>query len=189
MKQLTTDTLKILNSYVDILYKWNDKLNLTSYTKEEFYNIGVFDCQVLLEVVEQLHIMKLADVGTGYGLPGLVLKILRPDLNIALIDASEKKIAFLEYVSKILKLDFKIYKKRLPDKMWDKRFEVLVSKASMKEDMLIKVANIHMEKDAKLIYFHGVTPLQSFSAFPVIGKVTYKRKDDSISNIIIRKKI
>lgn len=189
MKQLTDETLKTLNSYVELLYKWNDRLNLTSYTKREFYNIALVDCRVLLELLKGLKIKQFADVGTGYGLPGVVLKILDPSLEITLIDVSEKKIAFLEYVSKILKLDFEIFKKKLPDKVWDRKFEVVVSKASMKEEMLIKVARQHLKKEGKLIYYHGKTPLGDFSDFPLIGKITYKREDRTASNILIRKGI
>lgn len=189
MKQLTDETLKILNTYVELLYKWNDRLNLTSYTKREFYSVALVDCWVLLELLKGLKIKQFADVGTGYGLPGVVLKILDPSLEITLIDVSEKKIAFLEYVSKILKLDFKIYKKKLPDKSWVKQFDVIVSKASMKEEMLIKVARQHLKKEGKLIYYHGMTLPGDFSDFPLIGKITYKREDRTVSNILIRKGI
>jgi len=190
MKQLTSEALKKLETYVEILYKWNDKLNLTSYSRQEFFDKGVFDCIVLLELLRCLKVNCIADLGTGYGLPGVVIKILDPSVSVTLIDVSEKKIAFLEYVSKILKLDFDINKKRLPDKKWGRQFNVIVSKASMKEEMLLKVAEIHLEKGGKLINFHGIssTPVKSLS-LPVIGNIFYRRKDKSCSNLIVREKL
>lgn len=188
MKQSPSETLKKLKTYVEILYKWNSKLNLTSYTEQEFYDIGVFDCEVLLKLLEHQKIYDIADVGTGYGNPGVIIKIMNPSISVALIDVSEKKIAFLEYVSKILKLDFDIYHKRLPDKQWGKQFKAIVSKASMKEEMLLKVAETHLQTAGKLINFRGLTYPATSLSFKIIGNIFYRRKDDSCSNLMLREK-
>lgn len=189
MKQLASEALEILYSYSQILFKWNEKVNLTSYKLDEFFTIGVFDVMVLNAVLEGKNIREVADVGTGYGLPGVVLKIINPDLKVTLIDASEKKIAFLEYVSKILRLDFDIVMKKLPAQDWEKSFELIVSKASMKEKMLIKVAEKHLLKGGYLMYFHGEAPLCEYKTFPLKGKIFYKRQNKTFSNLIIREKI
>jgi len=59
----------------------------------------------------------------------------------------------------------------------------------MKEEMLLKVAEIHLEKGGKLINFHGIssTPVKSLS-LPVVGNIFYRRKDKSCSNLIVREK-
>lgn len=188
MKQLSQEALKTLNSYTEILYKWNKKFNLTALTEEEFYKVAVIDSLTLLTVLQNLKIRCFADVGTGYGLPGMVLKITDPSLNVTLIDASEKKIAFLEFVSKILKLKVDIQKKRLPDKNWERLFSCIVSKASMKEDLLIKTANVLLEKGGYLIYYHGMNKPTSSKILPIKGVITYRRENGTLSNIIIRKK-
>lgn len=188
MKQLTEETLKTLNSYTEVLYKWNKKFNLTALTEEEFYKVALIDSLALYEVLKYLKIRSLADIGTGFGLPGMVLKIVDPSLEVTLIDASEKKVAFLEFVSKILKLELEIQNKRLPDKNWNRLFCCIVSKASMKEGLLIKTTNALLERGGSLIYYHGMSKPVNSEILPLKGVISYKRENGTLSNIIIRKK-
>lgn len=187
MKQLPKEALQLLNSYIEILMKWNRKINLTSYTREELLEIGVFDAFVLKELLRSLDIKRILDVGTGYGMPGIIIKILDPSIDVSLLDGSEKKIAFLEYVSKILHIPMTIYFKYLPDKNWNKKFDCIVSKASMKEKALIEITHKMLSKDGKLIYFSSKEPVKS-DILPLFGAIFYKRKIKE-SYIIIRKKI
>lgn len=189
MKQWPVTTLKTLESFADIVFRWNEKINLTSYTKAEFFSTGVYDCTVLLEVLNLLEIKELADIGTGYGMPGMVLKILNPALSIHLVDASEKKIAFLQYISKILNVRVEIHQKKLPDPSWKRRFSCIVSKASMKENRLIKTANDMLSFNGRLIYFGGQTSPEPSKRLPLEGAVFYKREDNTYSKILIRKAI
>ncbi|MCX7770525.1 MAG: 16S rRNA (guanine(527)-N(7))-methyltransferase RsmG [Proteobacteria bacterium] len=186
MKQLPMETLKMLNSYMEILFKWNKKVNLTSYTKEELIDIGILDAYVLTKVLYKLNIKEILDVGTGYGMPGIIVKIFQPSINVSLLDGSEKKIAFLEYVSKILHIPMNIYFKHLPDKNWDKKFSCIVSKASMKEEKLIYIARGLLNKGGYLIYFSSSAPKRD-NNLNVLGCIFYKRKIGN-SFIIIRKK-
>lgn len=185
MKQFGEERMALLKRYVNILYKWNEKINLTSYSEREFYDIALIDCIVLLKVLKRLSIKDITDIGTGYGMPGIVLKILEPAIKVTLIDSSEKKIAFLEYVSKILKLDCEVYNRRLPDRNWPYKFRAIVSKASMKEERLIKVCESHLERGGYLLYFHGLTEPMKATNFPIKGKITYKR-GNNLSNLVLR---
>lgn len=187
MKQLTNEALKIFNSYVEILLKWNEKINLTSYSREDLYKIALSDCYVMHLLLKNLKIKEILDIGTGYGMPGLVLKIMNNNLKVNLIDSSEKKVAFLEYVSRILGIDVSIYQKRLPDKAFNNKFNCIISKASMEEKKLLKITNNIIIDNGYLIYYAGnKKPLED--RFLVIkGVIHYKREDYSCSNIIIRK--
>ncbi len=189
MKQSTQETLETLNKFAENLFKWNEKLNLTSYTKKEFFEVGVYDCNVLLQLLISLKITEIADVGTGYGMPGMVLKIFRPQLDLVLIDSSQKKVAFLEYISKILKLELQIFNKRLPDSKWNRQFGCIVSKASMQEGQLLKVAQKHLKKEGMLLYFHGTAAPIKSDELPLVGAISYKRANKTVSQIILRKKI
>lgn len=186
MKQFPVETLELLNSYIKILMKWNKKINLTSYSKEELLEVGVFDAFVLKEVLNILGVKEILDVGTGYGMPGMIIKILDPSINVSLLDGSEKKIAFLEYVSKILHIPMTIYFKHLPDKSWNKRFDCIVSKASMQEKALIDITHKLLNLNGKLIYFSSREPINNVY-LPVCGAIFYKRKIGD-SFLIIRKK-
>jgi 16S rRNA (guanine527-N7)-methyltransferase len=187
MKHLPEETLRLLNSYIEILMKWNKKINLTSYDQEEILDIGIFDAYVLTKLLSHLGIEEILDLGTGYGMPGIVIKIFEPNMRVNLLDGSEKKVAFLEYVSKILHIPMTIYFKHLPDRNWDKRFNCVVSKASMKENKLIEISHNLLKKEGKLIYFSSKEPEKN-KILPIVGSIFYKRKIGS-SYIIVRKKI
>jgi 16S rRNA (guanine527-N7)-methyltransferase len=188
MKQLPAEPLKLIENYADIVFKWNSKINLTSYTRKEFFDTGIFDCSVLLCILDSLEIREIADIGTGYGMPGMALKILKPDLTVHLIDASEKKIAFLEYAGKILNLNVGIHLRKLPDSSWKRQFGCIVSKASMKEDNLLKTAYGMLPEKGRLIYFAGLEPPVSSPRFRFLGNVFYQRPNKTFSRITMREK-
>lgn len=189
MKQLPNETLQILDSYIQILFKWNEKINLTSYTKDEFYNIALPDCLAMNCVLKNLRIREFLDIGTGYGMPGLILKIIDKDYNVILLDSSQKKVAFLEYVSRILNINVSIYQNRLPDKRFNRQFGCIISKASMKENKLLSVCKDILMPGGWLLYYGGNKKPVWHKDFTLAGVVYYKRLNDTISNIFIRKKI
>lgn len=87
----------------DLLLEWNQKLNLTRIVEPEEVILKHFiDSMVLAKYVQGIH---LADLGTGAGFPGIPLKILRPDLNIVLVDSLKKRLDFLDMVIKALGLN------------------------------------------------------------------------------------
>ncbi|SDZ10006.1 16S rRNA (guanine(527)-N(7))-methyltransferase RsmG [Nitrosomonas sp. Nm58] len=82
-----------LLQYILFLDKWNRVYNLTAVRKpEEMVTKHVLDSLTLLPVITGAH---LADVGSGAGLPGIPLAIVRPDWYITLIESNQKKAAFL----------------------------------------------------------------------------------------------
>lgn len=82
-----------LLQYILFLDKWNRVYNLTAVRKpEEMVTKHVLDSLTLLPVITGDH---LADVGSGAGLPGIPLAIVRPDWYVTLIESNQKKAAFL----------------------------------------------------------------------------------------------
>ena len=90
-----------LNVYGNLLLEWNQKMNLTAITqpRQVLYK-HFYDCILLLKNIKIPQCSRLADVGTGAGFPGMVLKIVRPDLNVTLIDSLNKRLIFLNEVIK-----------------------------------------------------------------------------------------
>jgi len=85
--------------YKDLLLEWNKKFNLTAITDEKEIAIKHFvDSLVLLIYGSFGEGMKLLDVGTGAGFPGLPLKIMLPRLEVCLLDSLQKRVGFLEEV-------------------------------------------------------------------------------------------
>jgi 16S rRNA (guanine527-N7)-methyltransferase len=92
--RLVPDQLKQLGRHVDLLLKWNKSVNLTAITDpDEVVEKHVLDS---LAVVPLLPSGSLLDAGTGAGFPGIPVAIARPDLEVALVDSVQKKVAFLK---------------------------------------------------------------------------------------------
>ncbi len=92
--------------YAAELEAWNKaRANLTAITGIEAIEIRHFlDSLSLLSALDIPHGARLIDVGTGGGFPGVPLKIVRPDLQLTLLEATGKKIAFLQHLVSVLQL-------------------------------------------------------------------------------------
>ncbi len=96
---VSSDALEKLDKYAALLVEWNEKINLTAIVDPEGIVIKHFlDCALLLDKVEISKGAKVVDVGTGAGFPGMVLKILRPDIKLTLMDGLNKRLVFLSEV-------------------------------------------------------------------------------------------
>lgn len=101
----TEEQLKSLDKYANMLLEYNKKFNLTAITKiDEIYLKHFYDSLTLTKVVDLDKKLKVLDIGTGAGFPGIVLKVFFPKLEITLLDSNNKKITFLNDVIKELKL-------------------------------------------------------------------------------------
>jgi 16S rRNA (guanine527-N7)-methyltransferase len=90
--------------YLKLLLKWNDKINLTAIRDPlEILHRHFCECMFAAESVP-IERGRLADVGSGAGFPGLPLKIMRPELEIFLIESNLKKATFLAEVIRELAL-------------------------------------------------------------------------------------
>ncbi len=102
--KLTDDMLDKFYAYFQLLVEWNEKINLTAITQiNDVYVKHFADSIYGAKFLEKNS--TLCDIGTGAGFPALVLKIVRPDLCVTLVDALDKRIKFLNAVIEILKLD------------------------------------------------------------------------------------
>lgn len=103
---ITKEQLTQLNKYYELLVEWNEKINLTAITeKEEVYLKHFYDSLTITKVIDLNSIETFCDIGTGAGFPGLVLKIMFPNLKVTLVDALEKRIKFLNIVIQELGLE------------------------------------------------------------------------------------
>ena len=97
--KLDSDKLSQLKRYYELLVEWNEKMNLTGITEQEqVYLKHFYDSLTLNKIIDLNQNLSLVDIGTGAGFPGLVLKIVFPNLKITLIDSLNKRIEFLKFV-------------------------------------------------------------------------------------------
>jgi 16S rRNA (guanine527-N7)-methyltransferase len=87
------------------LLDWNTRINLTAITNPEEVLLKHFlDSLTLLAVIDKPR-LRLLDIGTGAGFPGLPLKIIRPQWSVTLLEATGKKVTFLNHVIEVLQLE------------------------------------------------------------------------------------
>ena len=104
--ELTSKQLEELTLFYKLLIDWNTKINLTRITGlEEVYLKHFYDSLTLIKATDLTKDLTLCDVGSGAGFPGIVLKIVFPNLKITLIDSLLKRVNYLNEIIKELELD------------------------------------------------------------------------------------
>lgn len=105
LKISITDTqLQQLEEYYNLLIEENNKYNLTNITnKEQVYLKHFYDSLTIVKIID-INNMYICDIGSGAGFPGLVLKIIFPNIKIDLVEATEKRCKFLKLVINRLQL-------------------------------------------------------------------------------------
>lgn len=102
---LTSKQQQQLHIYYELLVEWNKVMNLTNIIEQEaVYLKHFYDSLTITKVYNLNQTLLLCDIGTGAGFPGLVLKIVFPNLNVTLIDSLNKRITFLNTVIQKLEL-------------------------------------------------------------------------------------
>lgn len=103
--ELTAVQLQKLEKFYELLISWNEKINLTRITKkEDVYLKHFYDSLTLFKVINLDNELTLCDVGSGAGFPGIILKIVFPNLKVTLIDSLQKRVNYLNEVIKELDL-------------------------------------------------------------------------------------
>jgi 16S rRNA (guanine527-N7)-methyltransferase len=117
-----------LNEYCRLLWDWNTKVNLTRHTDFDlFVRRDLLDSYRLAEQLSPEE--DVLDVGTGGGVPGVLLAILRPDLNVMLCDSVEKKARIVKEIVESLGLPVAVHASRAQLVVQDLRFHSLVTRA------------------------------------------------------------
>lgn len=138
---LTENQYEQFQKYFELLAEWNEKMNLTAITDESGVALKHFaDSLSLLNFVDIPQNSTLADVGTGAGFPGVVLKIARPDIKLTLIDSLNKRLVFLNEVCSQLGIDAELIHSRAEDGARDEKlresFDFAVSRAVARMNVL-----------------------------------------------------
>lgn len=117
-----------LKHYCEALWEINQDLNLTRHT-----NYQLFVTRDLLDTIELSKLIpegkEVLDVGSGGGVPGLVLSILRPDLKISLTESVGKKAAALGDIAEFINASVEIYHCRAEELLEDFRYDYTIARA------------------------------------------------------------
>ena len=145
-------------SYLSELRKWNRAYNLTSLKTDNDIIIKHFiDSLLYLKALPE-GVIKLADIGAGAGFPGIPIKIIRPETDVALIEPSRKKAAFLRHIIRLLKLSgIIVIEERLENlgKEHEGLYDVIVSRATFDTREFLGTSCPYVRKKGILIISKG----------------------------------
>lgn len=142
--KLTDSQKEALEKYYELLIEYNKIMNLTRITsKEDVYLKHFYDSLTIVKAIDLNTVDNLCDIGTGAGFPGLVLKIVFPNLKVTLLDSLQKRINFLNQVIKELDLkDIEAIHKRAEEYAINNRnkFDLVTSRAVAHTSILLEYA-------------------------------------------------
>ncbi|WP_051321616.1 16S rRNA (guanine(527)-N(7))-methyltransferase RsmG [Chrysiogenes arsenatis] len=140
-------------TYYAELLKWNRAKQMTTLTeREEVFERHFFD-SIALAHARLPYAARLIDIGCGGGFPGFPLKIVRPDLELVAVDSVSKKIAFLNHLRRVLKLENVTCYDRRAEDLGDLfgTFDVVTFRAVAATDELVKIGLPFLRQGGKLL--------------------------------------
>lgn len=141
---ITEDQMNLLDRFYNLLIEWNEKINLTTIIDlEEVYLKHFYDSLTLFKEVDLSGDIKLCDVGSGAGFPGIVLKICFPNLKITLVDSLQKRVNYLNEIIKKLELkDIEAIHSRMEDfsKNNEEQYDVITARAVANMNVLLEIS-------------------------------------------------
>ena len=156
--ECSVDQISAFMTFLAELKKWNKAYNLTALKSDRDIVIKHFlDSLLYLKAIPE-GILTLADAGAGAGFPGIPLKIVRPELDLTLIESSRKKAAFLRHISRQLGLENStVLETRLEGlgKEYEQQYDIIVTRATFSIKDFLKMACPYVKKDGKLILSKG----------------------------------
>jgi 16S rRNA (guanine527-N7)-methyltransferase len=159
--ELPPATLDHLQIYLKELKLWNAKTNLTGLKTDRDIVIKHFlDSLAVLPFLDGAA--SLVDLGSGGGFPGLVLKLACPHLSLTLVEARQRKTAFLEYLAARFRLTgVQVVQTHLTPKLahkWEPKVAAIVSRAAFILPRLLELAALLLAPGGVVLALKGVNP-------------------------------
>lgn len=157
---MDSDRVKALEKkFNDLVMEWNTKINLVSRQKSNIYDL-IEDSRLFFEYIEFKVGLEVLDLGTGGGLPGVIIKIHHPEVNVTLVDSIKKKSnALRDIVFKLGLNGTDVVNARAEDigkhPDFERRFDYIVARSVSTLDNLVKWSKNLVKKGGKLITVKG----------------------------------
>ena len=174
--RLKPEVLRDISTYIDLLRRWNLRINLTAIRNEEeivtrhfgesFFAASLLfpPCSSVSSVVKGVAV---ADLGSGAGFPGLPIKLWAPEIKLTLIESNQKKATFLREVARALTLtDVNIQNARA-ESLSEPRFDVVTLRAVERFESILPIAASLVSPRGRLAILIGQAQLaQARSILP-----------------------
>jgi len=153
------EAIEKLVVYVELLAEWNKTHNLTAVDDpDEMLSVHIFDCASIKPYVKGASLL---DVGSGAGLPGMVLAILSPALDVTSVEARNKKAQFQMFAANKLKLkNFKVENVRIEDFKPKEKFAMITSRAFSSIETFVEGSIQAIAPNGRWLAMKGVVQLK-----------------------------
>ena len=165
--------LESLLAFIKLIEKWNKAYNLTAVRKpEDMARLHILDSMAVMPFIQG---NRVADIGTGAGLPGIPLAIFLPDIEFTLVDSNSKKTRFVQQAILELKLkNVKVIHSRVEKLQTDTLFSTVIMRAFASLEDIMRLSRHLIDKEGILLAMKGQTPdlelneiAQPYSIIPV----------------------
>lgn len=179
-----------LKSYLALLEKWQPKINLISNkTLDDAWDRHFLDSQQIAGYLPE-NTKNLFDLGSGAGFPGLVLAMMRPDINVSLVESDQKKCSFLKTVSRETETRVSIYNERIESVSHETKPDVITARALASLDKLFEYCAkwIEANPEITLIFPKGENSAEELAVLEQkwrYGLRTYPSKTDENAKILV----
>lgn len=165
---LPDEAAEQLAAYLHLLLRWNSQLNLTAVREpHEIVRRHLVECVQCAQAVPSVK--TLLDFGSGAGLPGIPIAIVRPEIHVTLGESQGKKAAFLREAVRTLSLNTDIYDSRIEKMPEDRRFEAVTLRAVDKMERACEAAAGKVVPCGWLIVFTTSATEDSLNGIPEIS--------------------
>lgn len=163
---LSGQQIEQLLDYLALLVKWNGVYNLTA-VRDPAQMVTQHLLDSLATVPAFAGAKRVLDVGAGGGLPGMVLAIVRPDMQVTMIDTVQKKTAFLTQVkSELVLTNVNILAGRVEQLQDPEQFDVITSRAFAELRDFVTWSGHLLRRDGRFIALKGVRPDEEIARLP-----------------------
>jgi 16S rRNA (guanine(527)-N(7))-methyltransferase RsmG len=182
----------LIERHLDELDRWTRRLNLTSVPRDRAWDRHVGETVALLDAADLAEGCRCADLGSGGGIPGVIVAVLRPDVSITLVESDRRKAGFLVHVCGLLELaNVSVMARRAEelgaDPLHHQAYDVVVSRAAAPPPLLWRLSApllrqggtlwaLVSDADARstIAALDGVTGVRSWS--PAAGVLAVRRE-------------
>ena len=199
---LTDNMLTQFEQYAALLVEWNQKMNLTAIT--ELGQIAVkhfLDSLLTLKAFPLPKNARVIDVGTGAGFPGIPIKIAKPDIHLTLLDSLQKRLTFLDELTKTIGVKAEFVHSRAEDaanlEVFREVFDVVVSRAVAPLNVLLEYCLPFVKEGGVFVALKGSKAqeeiMEARNALKVLNGEVFKVDNFNLEgeerNIVVIKKV